>query len=345
MTGYLSLMCPEHEIPRRPPGTYDVQFSENFLHRADDRDALLDSIETCMTTSSMLLVSEPIGQPGVEAAEAEDIVGFLCSKLLARHRTRPDPEAARAMPRDNGLLAALEKRFVLASCVSFGGIADPFIDPSSGLVFDARMSEDRRFVDFVGDLERRLRGSLSPTRVIAALCKSGSIESSLTFPGLPAAPCEQLVIPAETWFDFEPADEVVAHVMDGKTDAPYLGAGFHDWEPEEGIRWAGPLFSLRLPIPKQDEPVTCRVVVESYDPLVLAGGGVSVFANGVRVKRIESVYPHFREDRALAAEFETRGGSVEVTWVFDESQKLPDSVDDRELSIVVRRFAAYVCSK
>lgn len=345
VSGYLSLIGPEGAVPKRAPGTYDVHFSQDFLYRVDDRDGLLDSIDSSMIASSVLLLSEPIGQPGVEAAEAEDIVGFLCSKLLPRHGTWSDFESTRAMPRDNVLISALEKRFVVAECVSFGGIVDPFIETSTGIVLHARMSEDRRFIDFIGDLERRLREFLSPTRMISAVRKSGSIESPAEFPRLPSGPAKQLVIPEETWFDFESVDEVFAHVMDGRTDAPYLGTGFYEWDAGAQVRWAGPLFSLRAPIPEQPKPVTCRVLVECHTPLLDCGGGLSVFAGGSRVARIEDVYSRLHENSELTCEIETQGGLVEVTCVFDQSQKPPDPVDERDLSVAINRFTVSIVWK
>lgn len=345
VTGYLSLMCPEGVVPRRSPGTYDVHFSQDFLYRGDDRAALLDSIDASMTPSSVLVLSEPIGEPGVEAREARDIVGFLCSKLLPRHGTLSDVEPVRAMPRDNGLMSAVEERFALAACMSFGGIVDPFIEPSTGLAFHSTMSEDRRFIDFVGNLEQRLRNFLSPTRVIAAVGKSGSIESPATFPLLPSEAREQLVIPEETWFDFEAVDEVFAHLMDGKSDRPYLGTGFYEWDSDAQVRWAGPLFSLKLPVPQQANPLTCRVLVECHTPVLFPSGGLSVFAGGRRVKRIEDVYSRLRENNELSWDIETHGGDVEVTCAFDQSQKTPDSVDDRDLSVAINRFTASIVWK
>lgn len=339
VTGYLSQVTPDGVIPRRDPGVYDAVYSHDFLHRAEDRDALLSSIDGAMTDTSVLVLNEPIGSPGVEAEEAWQIVDYLLSKLLPRHGTHSDPDALRGLPRDSGLLQALARKFSPLECVPFGGIVDAFLAPSSGLSFDAKLREDVRFIDFVGDLEQRLRPALSPTRVIAAL-KKGTTKAQARLPALSPEPRAQLVIPEETWFDFEPVDEVVTHVMDGETDAPYLGQGFHTWERVNSLRWSGPLFTLRLPIPERAAKVTCHVEIECHLPVATPGGGATFFVGGMRVGRVENVYTELARDPWLRLEFETHGGPLEVTCVLDASQKMPDPVDERELSVAVRSFTA-----
>jgi hypothetical protein len=98
---------------------------------------------------------------------------------------------------------------------------------------------------------------------------------------------------------------------------------------------------MRLPIPPSEEPHVCRVQLECHQPLNEAGGGVAVFVNGTRVGRIESVYSHLAKGEPLVSEFTTCGGTVDVSYVFDESQKAPDPVDDRDLAVAVVRVAVF----
>lgn len=339
VTGYLTLLASDGLSPPRVPATYDVHWVSDFLHTTEDVEAAVAALDSMMSDSSALVVDEPLGAPGVPADEARDIVYFLSSKLLPRHGQSRDPDPPTHASRGGGLLRSLEKRFAIASLVAFGGLADPFVEPAAGFVFDVERSEDRRFVSFLGALEERFRGTLTPTRVIAALRKAGAVETKVLLPALPSSPREQLVIPEDMWFDFEPVEEVFSHELSGKADAPYLGSGFFDWEPENELRWAGPLFSVRVPLPESPEPHTCRVVFECHPPGRSPGGGVTLFANGARVQRIEDVYARLAEEPEIAFELRSHGGVTEVTCVFDRSQKLPDPVDDRELAVAVRRIA------
>ncbi len=341
VTGHLTLLESDGISPPRVPATYDVHWVSDFLHTTEDVETAVAALDSMMSDSSALVVDEPLGAPGVPADEARDIVYFLSSKLLPRHGQSRDPDPPTHASRGGGLLRALEKRFAIAGLIAFGGLADPFVDPAAGFVFDVERSEDRRFVSFLGALEDRFRGALTPTRVIAALRKAGAGESPLRLPAQPASSREQLVIPEDMWFDFEPMEEVFAHELCGKADTPYLGTGFFDWEPDNEIRWAAPLFSVRVPLPESAEPHSCRVVIECHQPASSPGGGATLFANGARVQRIEDVYGKLNEDSQIAFEFRTHGGVTEVTCVFDRSQKVPDPVDDRELAIAVRRIAVF----
>jgi hypothetical protein len=250
--------------------------------------------------------------------------------------SRPDAGITRA-PVD-----VLGEAFDFERIAGAGGLVDWLVEPPLGATFLGAAGPSRAFLEHALALEERLRasGALAPSRFLARLVPRGQSLAPIEPHGALGASTD-LPDLEDAGFAFPARVDVVSHSIAGDdADAPLLGEGFYYFEPDRGIRWTRPTFTLLLPLPPLPHPLPCEVVLECVSSSGNAGGA-DVLVAGREAARIEDVGELLsRADPRITIRFTTRGGPTEITVALDEPRASSGEGDARELGLVVRRFSA-----
>lgn len=169
----------------RPEGQYDAVIANQCLHHVMKLEQLFDRIRSSLSPDGFLLVSDMIGRNGHQRwPEALKMVQAFWRELPASKRynhqlQRQEDEyinhdcAAEGFEgiRAQDILPLLNQRFHYELFVPFANVIDVFIDRGFGHNFDAESAEDREFIDRIhaADEEAMLKGSITPTHMVAAL--------------------------------------------------------------------------------------------------------------------------------------------------------------------------------
>lgn len=172
----------------RPTGSYDIVMANQCLHHVLELEILFDRIKGALDAAGLFLVSDMIGRNGHQRwPEALAIVNELWRELPDAYRynrmlKRQEAEyinhdcstASFEGIRAQDILPLLTQKFYFDLFIPFANVIFVFIDRPFGHNFDANADWDRNFIDRVHERDEAgmLSGTLTPTQMLAVLCKN-----------------------------------------------------------------------------------------------------------------------------------------------------------------------------
>lgn len=165
-------------------GTYDVVLASHSLHHVVALEHLFGEITSALAPDGVLLVNDMIGRNGhMRWPEAQEFIEAIWRNMPDRYKynqqlSRFDPEFVNHDCSTEGfegvraqdILPLLLRRFHAETFVAFANIIDVFVDRGYGHNFDPASTDDRQFIDWVGQLDRLSidLGIVKPTHLIAS---------------------------------------------------------------------------------------------------------------------------------------------------------------------------------
>ncbi len=198
-----SMQVESHIIPQkgdfndwRPSGSYDIVMANQCLHHVLKLETLFERIKGALDEEGLFLVSDMIGRNGHQRwPEALDVVREFWEELPESYRynrvqKRPEHQYINQDYSANGyfegvraqdILPLLTQHFYFDLFIPFANVIFVFIDRPFGHNFDATAEWGRDFVDRVHkrDEDGMLAGELTPTQMLAVLCKNPVVPTLL----------------------------------------------------------------------------------------------------------------------------------------------------------------------